>query len=170
MSALAAAERVKKYARAVPLQPHEQPRAPHPAPGLRDETEVRSESVGEGPIRQVVVVPADMKDAAGAVIRPPRPRPDGPSGCPQAAIAAFGGPRPSRRAAAESVDHVARRTTRDARSRAALVSTKRLNACSFATPSPRSPRRRARRNRHRAALRRRRARDRRSHSALPARA
>ena len=42
---------------------------------LRDQTEVRSESVGLGPIRQVVMVPADMKTLPEP-IRPPRPRPE----------------------------------------------------------------------------------------------
>jgi spoIIIJ-associated protein len=42
---------------------------------LRDETDVRSESVGEGPIRQVVIVPAEMKTLPEPVI-PPRPRPE----------------------------------------------------------------------------------------------
>ena len=42
---------------------------------LRDETDVRSESVGEGPIRQVVIVPADMKTLPEPVI-PPKPRPE----------------------------------------------------------------------------------------------
>jgi spoIIIJ-associated protein len=42
---------------------------------LRDQTEVRSESVGVGPIRQVVVVPFDLKTLPEPVI-PPRPRPE----------------------------------------------------------------------------------------------
>jgi spoIIIJ-associated protein len=42
---------------------------------LRGETDVRSESVGEGPIRQVVIVPAEMKTLPEPV-RPPRPRPE----------------------------------------------------------------------------------------------
>jgi spoIIIJ-associated protein len=42
---------------------------------LRNETQVRSESVGLGPIRQVVVVPSDMKTLPEP-IRPPRPRPE----------------------------------------------------------------------------------------------
>ena len=37
---------------------------------LRDQTEVRSESVGMGPIRQVVVVPADMKTLPEPIVRP----------------------------------------------------------------------------------------------------
>ena len=46
---------------------------------LRDETEVRSESVGVGPIRQVVVVPADMKTLPEPIV-PPRPRPEDATG------------------------------------------------------------------------------------------
>jgi spoIIIJ-associated protein len=42
---------------------------------LRDQPAVRSESVGMGPIRQVVVVPSDMKTLPEPVI-PPRPRPE----------------------------------------------------------------------------------------------
>ena len=61
MSALAAAERVKKTHAPFHFSPmnSRERRILHLA--LRDETEVRSESVGVGPIRQVVVVPADMK-------------------------------------------------------------------------------------------------------------
>ena len=76
MSALAAAERVKKTHTPFHFSPmnSRERRILHLA--LRDETEVRSESVGEGPIRQVVVVPADMKTLPEP-IRPPRPRPEG---------------------------------------------------------------------------------------------
>jgi len=42
---------------------------------LRGQTAVRSESVGMGPIRQVVIVPIDMKVLPEPVI-PPRPRPE----------------------------------------------------------------------------------------------
>src|SRR5262249_1132120 len=75
MSALAAAERVKKTRAPFHFSPmnSRERRILHLA--LRDETEVRSESVGEGPIRQVVVVPADMKTLPEP-IRPPRPRPE----------------------------------------------------------------------------------------------
>jgi spoIIIJ-associated protein len=77
MSALAAAERVKKTRVPFHFSPmnSRERRILHLA--LRDETEVRSESVGEGPIRQVVIVPADMKTLPEP-IRPPRPRPEGP--------------------------------------------------------------------------------------------
>ena len=75
MSAQAAAERVKKTRIPFHFSPmnSRERRVLHLA--LRDETEVRSESVGEGPIRQVVVVPADMKTLPEP-IRPPRPRPE----------------------------------------------------------------------------------------------
>ena len=79
MSALAAAERVKKSRMPFHFSPmnSRERRIIHLA--LRDQTEVRSESVGMGPIRQVVVVPSDMKTLPEP-IRPPRPRPedDGP--------------------------------------------------------------------------------------------
>jgi spoIIIJ-associated protein len=76
MSALAAAERVKKTRLPFHFSPmnSRERRILHLA--LRDETEVRSESVGMGPIRQVVVVPADMKTLPEP-IQPPRPRPEG---------------------------------------------------------------------------------------------
>lgn len=75
MSAEAAAERVKKTHAPFHFSPmnSRERRILHLA--LRGETEVRSESVGEGPIRQVVVVPADMKTLPEP-IRPPRPRPE----------------------------------------------------------------------------------------------
>jgi spoIIIJ-associated protein len=75
MSAEAAAERVKKSRMPFHFSPmnSRERRVLHLA--LRDETEVRSESVGEGPIRQVVVVPAEMKTLPEPVI-PPRPRPE----------------------------------------------------------------------------------------------
>ena len=79
MSALAAAERVKKTHVPFHFSPmnSRERRILHLA--LRDQTEVRSESVGEGPIRQVVVVPSDMQTLPEP-IRPPRPRPEGPPG------------------------------------------------------------------------------------------
>ena len=72
MSALAAAERVKKSHAPFHFSPmnSRERRILHLA--LRDQTEVRSESVGMGPIRQVVVVPADMKTLPEPVI-PPKP-------------------------------------------------------------------------------------------------
>lgn len=75
MSALAAAERVKKAKVPFHFSPmnSRERRILHLA--LRNETEVRSESVGLGPIRQVVVVPADMKTLPEPIV-PPRPRPE----------------------------------------------------------------------------------------------
>jgi spoIIIJ-associated protein len=75
MQALTAAERVKKSKQPFHFSPmnSRERRIIHLA--LRGETEVRSESVGLGPIRQVVVVPFDMKTLPEP-IRPPRPRPE----------------------------------------------------------------------------------------------
>ena len=75
VSALTAAERVKKTRQPFHFSPmsSRERRIVHLA--LRGETDVRSESVGEGPIRQVVVVPAEMK-ILPEPIRPPRPRPE----------------------------------------------------------------------------------------------
>ena len=75
MSAQAACERVKKSRQPFHFSPmnSRERRILHLA--LRDETEVRSESVGEGPIRQVVIVPAEMKTLPEPVI-PPKPRPE----------------------------------------------------------------------------------------------
>jgi spoIIIJ-associated protein len=75
MSALAAAERVKRSRMPFHFSPmnSRERRILHLA--LRNETEVRSESVGEGPIRQVVVVTSDTK-VLPEPIRPPRPRPE----------------------------------------------------------------------------------------------
>jgi spoIIIJ-associated protein len=75
VSALTAAERVRKTHAPFHFSPmnSRERRILHLA--LRNETEVRSESVGEGPIRQVVIVPADMKTLPEPVI-PPRPRPE----------------------------------------------------------------------------------------------
>jgi spoIIIJ-associated protein len=79
MSAEAAAERVKKTHAPFHFSPmsSRERRVLHLA--MRGETEVRSESVGEGPIRQVVIVPADLK-VLPEPIRPPRPRPEDDSG------------------------------------------------------------------------------------------
>jgi spoIIIJ-associated protein len=79
MSAQAAAERVKKTGVPFHFSPmnSRERRILHLA--MRDETDVRSESVGEGPIRQVVIVPKDMKTLPEP-IRPPRPRPEPPGG------------------------------------------------------------------------------------------
>jgi len=75
MSALAAAERVKKTRIPFHFSPmnSRERRILHLA--LRDQTDVRSESVGMGPIRQVVVVPSELKTLPEPII-PPRPRPE----------------------------------------------------------------------------------------------
>ena len=75
MSAQAASDRVKKSRQPFHFSPmnSRERRILHLA--LRDETDVRSESVGEGHIRQVVIVPAEMKTLPEPVI-PPKPRPE----------------------------------------------------------------------------------------------
>jgi spoIIIJ-associated protein len=75
MSAQTAADRVKKSRQPFHFSPmnSRERRILHLA--LRDETDVRSESVGEGPIRQVVIVPSELKTLPEPVI-PPRPRPE----------------------------------------------------------------------------------------------
>lgn len=75
MSAQAAAERVKKTHMPFHFSPMNSRERRILHLSLRGETEVRSESVGEGPIRQVVVVPFDLKTLPEP-IRPPRPRPE----------------------------------------------------------------------------------------------
>jgi len=72
MSALAAAERVKSTHVPFHFNPmsSRERRVIHLA--LRNETELRSESVGVGPSRAVVVVPADMPTPP-ALPMPPRP-------------------------------------------------------------------------------------------------
>lgn len=79
MSAQAAAERVKKTRMPFHFSPmsSRERRIIHLA--LHNETDIRSESVGEGPIRQVVIVPAELKELPEP-IRPPRPRPEEDSG------------------------------------------------------------------------------------------
>jgi spoIIIJ-associated protein len=79
MSALAAAERVRKTRVPFHFSPMNSRERRILHLSLRNETDVRSESVGEGPIRQVVIVPADMKTLPEPV-RPPRPRPESDSG------------------------------------------------------------------------------------------
>jgi spoIIIJ-associated protein len=79
MSALAAADRVRKTHAPFHFSPMNSRERRILHLSLRDEKEVRSESVGEGPIRQVVIVPADMKTLPEPVI-PPRPRPEDDGG------------------------------------------------------------------------------------------
>jgi spoIIIJ-associated protein len=78
MSAQAAAERVAKTKVPFHFSPmnSRERRILHLA--LRNETATRSESVGVAPYRQVVIVPADMKELPPPVI-PPRPPPPGPA-------------------------------------------------------------------------------------------
>ena len=75
VSALTAAERVKKTRQPFHFSPmnSRERRILHLA--LREETEVRSESVGLPPHRQVVIVTADTKELPPPIIPPP-PRPD----------------------------------------------------------------------------------------------
>ena len=75
ISALTAAERVKKSHQPFHFSPMNSRERRIIHLSLRNETEIRSESVGEGPIRQVVVVPADMTTLPEP-IRPPRPTPE----------------------------------------------------------------------------------------------
>ena len=90
MQALAAAEHVKKRGAPYHFSPmnSRERRILHLA--LRNETAVRSESVGVGPIRQVVVVPFDLKVLPEPVI-PPRPRPEDDT--PKPRFGGRGGPR-----------------------------------------------------------------------------
>src|SRR5665811_682739 len=71
MSAQAACERVKKSRQPFHFSPmnSRERRILHLA--LRNETVVRSESVGMAPHRQVVIVPADMKEIPPPIIPPP---------------------------------------------------------------------------------------------------
>lgn len=90
VSALTAAEKVKKSHVPFHFSPmnSRERRIIHLA--LRNETAVRSESVGLAPYRQVVIVPADQKELPPPIIPPPPPResgPRGPGGPPR-----FGGP------------------------------------------------------------------------------
>src|SRR5665213_1224896 len=75
VSALTAAERVRKTHAPFHFSPMNSRERRILHLSLRNEEGVRSESVGEGPIRQVVIVPADMKTLPEPVI-PPRPRPE----------------------------------------------------------------------------------------------
>jgi len=75
ISAMTAAERVKKTRQPFHFSPMNSRERRILHLSLRGETDVRSESVGEGPIRQVVIVPAEMKTLPEPV-RPPRPRPE----------------------------------------------------------------------------------------------
>jgi len=79
MSAQAAADRVRRSRQPFHFSPMNSRERRILHLSLRDETEVRSESVGEGPIRQVVVVPREMTTLPEPII-PPRPRPEDDGG------------------------------------------------------------------------------------------
>jgi spoIIIJ-associated protein len=80
LSAMTAAEKVKKTRVPFHFSPmnSRERRIIHLA--LRNETAVRSESVGVAPYRQVVIVPADMKELPPPRIPPPPPRSSGGGG------------------------------------------------------------------------------------------
>jgi spoIIIJ-associated protein len=90
MQALAAAEHVKKRGAPYHFSPMNSRERRILHLSLRNETTVRSESVGVGPIRQVVVVPFDLKVLPEPVI-PPRPRPEDDT--PKPRFGGRGGPR-----------------------------------------------------------------------------
>jgi spoIIIJ-associated protein len=81
LSALTAAEKVKQTRRPFHFNPMNSRERRIIHLSLSKETEIRSESTGTGPFRQVVVLPIDMP--LPEPIRPPRPGPprhDGPPG------------------------------------------------------------------------------------------
>jgi spoIIIJ-associated protein len=80
LSAQTAAEKVKQTRRPFHFNPMNSRERRIIHLSLRNEKEIRSESTGTGPFRQVVVLPIDM--ALPEPIRPPRPMPprDGPPG------------------------------------------------------------------------------------------
>ncbi|MBZ5610861.1 MAG: single-stranded DNA-binding protein [Acidobacteriia bacterium] len=73
VSALTAAERVKKTQRPFHFSPMSSRERRIIHLSLRNETDIRSESTGSGPFRQVVVLPVGMP--LPEPIRPPRPGP-----------------------------------------------------------------------------------------------
>ena len=75
LSAMTAAERVKRTHAPFHFNPMSSRERRIIHLSLRNETAVRSESTGSGPFRQVVVMPSDMTTLPEP-IRPPRPRPD----------------------------------------------------------------------------------------------
>jgi len=80
LSAQTAAEKVKQTRRPFHFNPMNSRERRIIHLSLRNETDIRSESTGTGPFRQVVVLPIDMP--LPEPIRPPRPAPprDGPQG------------------------------------------------------------------------------------------
>ena len=83
LSAMTAAERVKKTRSPFHFSPMSSRERRIIHLSLRNETDIRSESTGSGPFRQVVVLPVGM--ALPEPIRPPRPMPerDSPRGGPR---------------------------------------------------------------------------------------
>ena len=80
LSAITAAERVKQTRRPFHFNPMNSRERRIIHLSLRNETDIRSESTGTGPFRQVVVLPIDMP--LPEPIRPPRPSPPGRDGPP----------------------------------------------------------------------------------------
>jgi spoIIIJ-associated protein len=74
LSAMTAAEKVKRTRVPFHFNPMSSRERRIIHLSLRHETAVRSESTGAGPIRQVVVVPADMKEIPPPIMPPPPPR------------------------------------------------------------------------------------------------
>lgn len=81
LSAITAAESVKRTNRPFHFNPMSSRERRIIHLSLRNEKEIRSESTGTGPFRQVVVLPIDMP--LPEPIRPPRPGPPGRSGGPR---------------------------------------------------------------------------------------
>ena len=95
LSAITAAEKVKQTRRPVHFNPMNSRERRIIHLSLRNETDIRSESTGTGPFRQVVVLPIDMP--LPEPIRPPRPGPPdrgGPPGRRQGFPQRRGGRRP----------------------------------------------------------------------------
>jgi spoIIIJ-associated protein len=80
LSAMTAAESVKRTSRPFHFNPMSSRERRIIHLSLRNETDIRSESTGSGPFRQVVVLPIDMP--LPEPIRPPRPGPP-PRGGPR---------------------------------------------------------------------------------------
>jgi spoIIIJ-associated protein len=94
LSALTAAENVKRTRRPFHFNPMSSRERRIIHLSLRNETDIRSESTGTGPFRQVVVLPIDMP--LPEPIRPPRPGPP-PRGGPRDRDRRSGPPRRGRR-------------------------------------------------------------------------
>jgi spoIIIJ-associated protein len=80
ISAITAAEKVKQTRRPFHFNPMNSRERRIIHLSLRNETDIRSESTGTGPVRQVVVLPIDMP--LPEPVRPPRPGPPGRTGPP----------------------------------------------------------------------------------------